>query len=152
MAKGKGSIYALFVKAGVAPSNPELSAEYTLVGNRKGTGLSMTAAPVDLTDSENAAMEYVPGIPGYEINGTFNTDHAGDGGENILRTALKTQAAVYWLLTPVDTSGAQDAGKLQHYGNGPVGDCSYNHPHEAPSELTVRISVNGQFTTDTVAT
>ena len=143
---------ALFVKAGAAPTNPELIAEYTLVGNRKGTGITTSAPPVDLTDSDSAAGENTPGIPTHTISGTFNCDHAGDGGVTIMRTAAKTKAQIHWLLTPVDSANAQDSGKDQHYGTGSVSDFGYNYGHENASEVPITIAVHGQYTTDKTAT
>lgn len=155
MAKGKGTIYALFVaaNAAVALSTPEDITEYELVGNRKGTGITNNAPSVDMTDSEDNAMSNVPGLPNYSVTGTFNNDHAGDAGQNIMRTALKTGVQIHWLLTPVNAdSDAQQAGLLQHRGTGSVEDFSDTHGHESPSEVSANIKVNGQYVTETVAT
>lgn len=152
MAKDKGNYYSLWVKAGSVPSTPSTIGEYTLVGNRKGTGLNMSASSVDTTDSGEQVASNIPGIPTATITGTFNADHVGDAGILILKTAIKTGAQVHWLLTPIDSANAQQAGKLQHYGTGSPTECSYTHGHESPSEVSIGIDVDGQFTTDLVAT
>lgn len=155
MAKGKGNIIALFVAqpASTPLSTPEDISEYTLVGFRKGTAISGSASSVDLTDSQSAAMENTPGIPGASVSGTFNYDFAGDAGQNILRYCKKNGVQCHWLLTPVNAdSDTQVAGLLQHRGIGSVEDVSPGFGHESSAEISVTINVSGQYVTETVAT
>lgn len=136
---------ALYVTDSDPSAGPWDISNYTLLGNRKSTGLSETADPIDFTDADSPAMEFQPGKPSASISGTYNKDFAGDTGMELLRQALRNESPVWWLYS------TEVSGDKAHKGKANVSEVSETNPHQGPAEVNANLQVTGAVTSADVS-
>jgi hypothetical protein len=140
MARFLGNGQLLYLKTGVAPTNPDISTEYTVVGQVVNLGGETTPTEVSATDRDGVSV--LKGEEASTVSFSVNEDFTGNAGQLI--AAQAGTDPVHFLVT----DGV--AGHFQRYGSAKLTRKAFNYDVDTPATAEYTLGVDGDIEYDAV--